>query len=324
MDESRLDRASSVSRRWFLGAVAAGGLAYGQSGTGVRPGRHEFKVKAQGHEWTCHAHVPGRLPESGEFPLVLVLHGSGASGPEYLDRARWAPEAERRRFIALAPDALRIRPRGLPQNATNPRRWNSGQLGDGTERSRIDDSRFLVGLIDVVAERWPVDRDRVYVVGHSNGGSMAFLVVNQFSDRFTAMASVGGHCWVTEPTLDVPLPTIFMVGEHDPLMPLKGGTSVLPWEIRQTPPFRWTTDRWAKAMGCPTKPEIERVAGARVLRFGSESNEAELRGIIVDGQGHHWPGAPDMVVERVFLGPNRSKLDATGLIASFFEGYRRG
>jgi polyhydroxybutyrate depolymerase len=257
--------------------------------------------------------------------VVVILHGSGSEGPVYLDRAGWASEADRAGFLAVAPDAQRMRPSGAASNAVNPRRWNSGQLPPGSQRAGIDDVGFLLKMLDDLGNRWAIDPNRVYVAGHSNGGSMAFKVVDEASEKFAAMASVGGHCYVADPAPAVPLPTVFMLGSEDPLMPLAGGRSVLPWEIRDTPPFRWTTDRWAEALGAAARPtKVEKLPDATRMVFGPVPNGAELVCLIVLRQGHNWPGAPDFVVERAFLGPNRSPVQATPNLWAFFDKYERG
>lgn len=324
-------RVRFTRRGWgrAVGGCAVGLLGHGWARGDDRPdgpaGRFTLDQRFDRLVWRAHLHVPGAVEDGEAVPLVLVLHGSGSSGPVYLDRAGWAGAAERSHFIAVAPDAQRMRPLGVNQNAVNPRRWNSGQLKAGSERATIDDSAYLVELLDRVAERWPVDPKRVYVAGHSNGGSMAFRLVSERSDRFTAMASVAGHCWISDPAPAVPLPTLFIVGDRDPLMPLTGGKSVLPWEIRDTPPVRWTTSRWSRALGsAEERPAITRpVAGVTEIRYGEGPNGAELLGMIVAGQGHHWPGAPDLIIDRIFLGPNGKNIDATATVWKFFDRYIR-
>ncbi len=37
----------------------------------------------------------------------------------------------------------------------------------------VDDTEYLVNLIDKIASSYPIDREKVYIFGHSNGGFMA-------------------------------------------------------------------------------------------------------------------------------------------------------
>lgn len=322
------------TRRGFGRAVAGcagAGLIAGIARADDLPdgpaGRFTIDQRFDGLPWRAHVHVPGVVEDGKQsVPLVLLLHGSGSSGPVYLDRAGWASQAERSGFVVVAPDAQRMRPLGANQDLVNPRRWNSGQLRAGSDRVAIDDAGYLVTLLDEVAKRWPIDGKRVYVAGHSNGGSMAFRVVNQHSDRFTALASVAGHCWIDDPAPALPLPTLFMVGDRDPLMPLAGGRTVLPWEVRDTPPFRWTATRWARALGCPEgdPTQTHPAAGVTELDYGEGPNGATLLGMILAGQGHQWPGAPNLLVDRVFLGPDAKNVDATATVWKFFDRYARG
>jgi polyhydroxybutyrate depolymerase len=315
---------SRVAGGCAVGSLVSTSLVRGDDTEGAA-GRFTLERAFDGLSWRAHLHVPGIVEDGSKVPLVLFLHGSGSSGPVYLDRAGWAAEAERSGFIVVAPDAQRMRPLGANQDLVNPRRWNSGQLKAESNRSTIDDVAYLVTLLDDVAKRWPVNRKRVFVAGHSNGGSMAFRLINEKSERFTAMASVAGHCWVDDPSPKVPLPTLFMVGDRDPLMPIAGGRTVLPWEVRDTPPFRWTTTKWAKALGCPDDQPIrtQPVPEVSELHYGKAPNGAELLGMIVWGQGHQWPGAPNLITDRIFLGPNIKSVDATATVWKFFDRYSR-
>ena len=54
------------------------------------------------------------------------------------------------------------------------------------------DVSFLRDLIDDIASGWSVDRQRVYGVGHSRGGAMAYIAAFELSDTFAALCSQSG------------------------------------------------------------------------------------------------------------------------------------
>ena len=47
-------------------------------------------------------------------------------------------------------------------------------------------------LVDDVAQGWSLDRARVYGVGHSRGGAMAYIAAFELSDLFAALCSQSG------------------------------------------------------------------------------------------------------------------------------------
>ena len=54
---------------------------------------------------------------------------------------------------------------------------------------------YLRAIIRDVMARYPVDRRRVFVVGHSNGGFMAYRMACEASDLVTGVVSLAGATW---------------------------------------------------------------------------------------------------------------------------------
>jgi hypothetical protein len=87
----------------------------------------DLDIQVAGHTWTYHLHVP-RQASSVAAPLVVVLHGAGGNGRDYLTKNGWVALSDKEGFVVVAPDGLPALPR-LPANfRLNPRLWNSGQL----------------------------------------------------------------------------------------------------------------------------------------------------------------------------------------------------
>jgi polyhydroxybutyrate depolymerase len=238
-----------------------------------------------------------------------------------LDETNWAACADQNGFIAMAPEALPLHASLPAASLANPRVWNSGQFGAIYSHSRVDDSGFIIAALDDMSRRWLVDLRRVYIVGYSNGGAMAFRVAAEHSDRFTAMASVSGLCWLSDPQPCRALPTLFVVGTLDPVVSIHGGLRVLPWEVQPSPPVRTVMARWACAIGCPSTPHSAgRVPGHHVdiEDYGPSPSGTLLRVMYVRGQGHAWPGGHSLRPERL-LGPDISHFHATEAIWAFFQ-----
>lgn len=292
----------------------------------VSPGRVGVKLRAAGHEWWYLAQIPRVYDGKTPFPVVILLHGMGGSADTYLDKAGWAAKAEEGAFLIVAPQGLPARPGLEPNLLLNPRQWDSGQHGRGSSRTSIDDLRFFDDLLDDARERWRIDDHRIYAVGHSNGGSMAFRLATARSDRIAAIASVAGTCWVPSPRLSRPVPTLWILGTRDPLMPLDGGLTVLPWEVRKTPSLADGLTRWRAALGCDDEPLEISTKPEYILRdYGIRpSQAATLRLVLLPGHGHGWPGYPasQPLAGRPFYGPHKSNVDATEWIWRFLRQHR--
>jgi polyhydroxybutyrate depolymerase len=238
-------------------------------------------------------HLP---PTPGPRPLVMMIHGAGGSAEFAADETGWSRLADGQGFAVAYPEGLAARPQKKPKFLTNPQEWN-----DGSGRGRDDDVGFLLAVLDDLTGR--IDPSRVYVTGFSNGAGIAFRFAAEHADRVAALAPVAGHCWVAEPKPSRPVPTLYLIGDADPLVPLAGGTARTPWEkVEGRPAVADTLRRWGTAIGHPPG------SGFFPVR-------------IIPGHGHHWPGGKALLGERLG-GPVSSAVDATAEIWEFVRRHR--
>ena len=279
-------------------------------------------LRVDGWDRTARIVIPTNRP--GPLPAVLILHGAGGSGAGYLEKNGWERQALTSGFIAIAPDGLPSQPQLPAAFRTNPRLWNSGQLREGSPRAGIDDLRYFAALIDAVADRHPLDRRRIYATGHSNGGAMAWRIAAENADHFAAVAPVCGLMAVELPRPIRGIPVWAISGALDPLQPLAGGESHLPWGNRTTPPVRAGVARFAVGLGCPMAPkqDSDQWPGLDTLVWGPGRDGALLRWSVIQGHGHAWPGGQDSGLPASLLGPSTSTLEATPAIWAFFSAHR--
>lgn len=255
----------------------------------------------------------------GPWPLVLMLHGAGGHPEWALDETRWDKVGRRHGYLVLAPEATRPDPQSPARFYTNPPVWNDGSAFPPARNVRsVDDVKFLDSLLDEVARRWRVDGQRVFATGFSNGAGMTFRIGRELRHRFAAIAPIAGHPPVAGPR--PPLPTLFMIGTQDPLLPVGGGTVATPWaEAVERPPVMESLARWAEGMGLPREP-------SQVLTAGPIHREIWPSGWMeawfIEGLGHHWPGGKAGLNRRI-AGPASNVVDATRVLDEFFDRFRR-
>ena len=75
---------------------------------------------------------------------------------------------------------------------------------------------------DLIANRG-ADPHRLYLAGFSNGAGMTFRYVAEGRVPLTAIMAVAGHCWINPAPLARPVPTLYLIGDRDPLVPVQGG-----------------------------------------------------------------------------------------------------
>jgi len=287
-------------------------------------GIHTGAIEVEGRSWSFSSVVPEAYDGRAPWPLVLALHGTGSSGPVFLEEAGWPAAAERHGFLVVAPDGWPFRPEGEPDPWTNPRVWNSGQFDPSRPRTEINDLAFFDRLIQKLMQKFKIDRSRIYVVGHSNGGSMALRLAARRSEWIAAAASVAGFAYVVDPPPARGVPTMMVLGAADPVLPLGGGTVPLPTGVRVTPAASWSLSRWAKTIGCRPAPDtVESRDDLRVFQYGPTPEGVEMTALVLENHGHHWPGGQGRLPERL-VGPRSEALDATEAIWAFLNRHPAG
>lgn len=221
----------------------------------------------------------------------MMLHGAGGSAEFAAEETGWSRLADTAGFAVVYPEGVPVKPLKAPKFLTNPQEWN-----DGSGRGKHDDVGFLLAVQDDLGDR--IDPKRIYVTGFSNGAGMAFRFAAEHADRVAAIAPVAGHCWLPDPKPSRSVPTLYMIGDSDPLVPLHGGTARTPWgKVEGRPAVADSLRRWGVAIGHPPGSELFPVQ-------------------IIPGHGHHWPGGKALLGERLG-GPAAIAVDATAEIWEF-------
>ena len=118
--------------------------------------------------------VPQSYREDKVFPLFLLLHGFSQSADSFESYFNMKPLVDSYDFILVNPEGTR--------NSLELPFWNAFGKCCDIERSGVDDSSYLRGVIEAVRKKLNIDDRRVYVLGHSNGGFMAYQMACEHSD----------------------------------------------------------------------------------------------------------------------------------------------
>ena len=253
-----------------------------------RPGRYTVTIRWQGFDRFAHVQVPKDFKPGRLLPVVLLFHDAGGDGVLMLDKNGWADRANLDGFIAVAPTALPALPLLGPNFRANPRLWNSGQLPPRLPRAAIDDVKYVSKLLSTLQERTPYDQVRVFAAGHGNGATMAFRLGAELSQQLAAIAAVGGNPQAVQARPEKPLPTLYIIGDEDPLQPLDGGEVDLTWTNPRQPPVAKSLESWAERIECAVQPEpISDQNGLKWLRYPSLNDGPSRHGVPCPGTRSH-------------------------------------
>lgn len=134
--------------------------------------------------------APSDYDGKSELPVILALHGFGVNGLVQDLVYQLGSRVDRYGFVLI-----------LPTGTTDPdgnNFWNATEACCNFHGSDVDDSGYLAGLLDQAEAAFPVDPDRLYVLGHSNGGYMSYRMACDHSERIAAIAPLAGNTFRDE------------------------------------------------------------------------------------------------------------------------------
>lgn len=265
----------------------------------------------------------------GKRALVIALHGAGASAEQVLGKA-FPPSplslfleiAAREQFVVAAPDA-------------GKGGWNDC-FASAARVARKDDVAFIDALIDRLVAEHDADPERVYLIGVSRGGHMAYRVAAEIPHRLAAFSTVlanmpaPGCARMPEQAL----PALFFGATADPLIPYHGGKFF--YVLGFLDPVSSMDDSvkvWRELAGLPDRPDVtrlgQRAGGNRTLatRFmwGQATDRLQVGLYRIDHGGHVEPSRRRRyaAVIQMLVGRQNADVEVAEAAWEFFRDKQR-
>ncbi|MCU1455407.1 MAG: hypothetical protein JWN46_3553 [Acidimicrobiales bacterium] len=188
-------------------------------------------------------HVPPSYQPGVAAPLLVMLHGYAATSAVEESYLQLTNAADAHGMLYAHPDGTR--------DSTGSQFWNATDACCDFEGSGVDDSAYLNGVIDQIELTYNVDRRRVFIVGHSAGGFMAYRMACDHADQVAAVVSLEGATYA-DPTKchpSEPVTALEIHGTADSTIAYDGGSS----GGHTYPSAPATILSWATADGCTSK-----------------------------------------------------------------------
>ena len=211
------------------------------------------------------------------MPVLFFLHGLGDNITRLDNEFHFQQVADEFQWTVVVPQAL---------NEGYGTMWNAGLMS-----SNVDDSGFLMALLDTLAEHNPINLDSVFFTGFSMGGFMTHRMAIEHGDRITACAPVSGLITNSMANLSaVPVRMLHIHGTTDPVVGYDGGSQYFGMNLGLG--VEAILDYWINANHCVAEPVIDTFPdlkndGLRFVRYTYEG-DAELQHIKVIGGNHTW------------------------------------
>jgi pimeloyl-ACP methyl ester carboxylesterase len=169
----------------LLQALQAGKRYYGKD----RTGQFWLKLALPGGARVARVLVPEAAREGKPLPLVVALHGAAGSENLFFDaygRGKIVELCRKRGWLLVAPRSPLL-----------------------TFHSPTKD------IVDEIARLYPVDRTRIFVVGHSMGAAQALNSAQEQPQLLAAVAALGGSARVADVAKIKRLAFFIGVGDRD-------------------------------------------------------------------------------------------------------------
>ncbi|MBQ7993652.1 MAG: hypothetical protein IJ252_11560, partial [Solobacterium sp.] len=169
--------------------------------------------------WYEYVPASASRAREGTVPMVLMLHGNANDPRTQISTSGWAPLAAKEGIILVEAE------------------WQGGVVGGTQYDNMTDDENGILGMLEMVFEKYPaIDRERVYVEGLSAGSMKTLTLCLTHPEYFAGGGShsgavLGGSAALEEAVeklaADYDIPWFFIGGEKDSFIPVseKGGAS---------------------------------------------------------------------------------------------------
>jgi len=167
-------------------------------------------------------YVSSKVDRNTPAPLVIGLHGAG-TGPGIMCNTAIVDQVEAGGYILAAPMGYNERGGyGAPRRA--------GRGGDADEPANISElsEQDVMNVLHMMLDELNVDRNRIYLMGHSMGGGGTMYLGPKHAEIWAALAPIAGgggrpnQTELLQQLKDAGVAVIVSHGEADATVPVQG------------------------------------------------------------------------------------------------------
>ncbi|WP_173916859.1 PHB depolymerase family esterase [Halobacillus sp. Marseille-Q1614] len=257
------------------------------------------------------------LPEQYDeaLPIVFSFHGAGSSAKHHISLTTFHERPMKEEACFVFPEALMLDP-AKPMT----QQWNEGRSKNLSCQQQVDDTGFVMNMLDYFREKNIIDEERIYLTGFSNGSAFSLKLAIEYPELFAGVGGVGGPVVkeiAEKASWTRAMPLIFFMGEKDPVVPYDGNYTS-NYMIDQLLSAKETVYEFAKSLPFPVEEQIDKQGEVSKLTYLSKSNSAQVVLYSMRDSGHTWPGGPAFQ-KKLGTGKVCEQLDATDMIWKFLK-----
>jgi polyhydroxybutyrate depolymerase len=224
--------------------------------------------------------APDSYDPATPLPILIGLHGINGSPASFRDQFLFGALASEYKYVGIFP-------LGWGDEVNSNPTWNSGSCCLSAMVANINDVEFIQAIIQEVNKNYFVDESRIWAVGFSAGGMMAYKLACDLASVVTAIGVVSGTLMQDPCSPVAPVSIIHLHGDLDDAIPILGGGQY------NAPPVRGGVLTSAGMFGCTPSQDDPIEMNAIESSSWSCSYGTEVRLDIFKGIGHEflrlWP-----------------------------------
>lgn len=187
--------------------------------------------------------IPANYDGNTPAPLIVLLHGYASSGAGQDSYMGFSKIADQYGFFLVAPDG------GKESGGDQNRFWNASDACCNFFASEVDDSGYVLRIINKLKSEYNIDPSQIYLIGHSNGGFMSYRAAHDHSGTIAAIASLAGATQLGDQAApENPVHILQIHGTADGTIAYDGDDI----QGNEYPSAMETVTRWASYNGCST------------------------------------------------------------------------
>ena len=205
-------------------AIAQPGQGRGMYNIDPRAEERSYRFEEAGMDMTYCVYASSKVSDATPAPLIIALHGAG-TGPQIMCNTTIVDQAEARGYIVAAPMGYNERGGyGAPRRAGGAGDAAAPEPANISELSEQD----VMNVLAMMQDEFNVDRDRIYLMGHSMGGGGTMFLGPKHADIWAAIAPIAGgggrpgQAESLQRLKDAGVAAIVVHGEADEIVPVQG------------------------------------------------------------------------------------------------------
>ena len=216
---------------------------------------------------------------------MLIFHGGGGSAQFMTKRSSTFADLLLSRGYAAA-----FMNGSSRRDGRNLRTWNGGHCCAYAMTTKIDEGDYIDQAVATIAEHTPVDPSRIFLLGHSNGGMVAYRWPATLRTKVRGIVVISSAMFADQPLIPIGTSAFLTHTRNDDNVAFDA--SFAPKQKRAwnaSPlPFPEAEARMTKRLDCDN-PNEQKVAEGVTQRNHACAKGAELTVVISATGGHEWP-----------------------------------